>query len=196
MLRHIRIGAGLNPAKGQQAHSLRPARNHHPVAARPNAQIGQRNRLQSRRAKPVDGNPGNLYRQTRPQSRPACNIPSLLALRLRAAKNHVVDFVPAQLWNPIQSRTQCKCGQIVGPRRRKRAFRSAPNGSANSADDHSFRHKMLLEDQWCDLVLKGHGFSRADRQREKSWALAPKGMPLSMKRNQSGISTSVQTLLA
>jgi hypothetical protein len=139
------VGAGFEAAHGQQAHGFNPSGHDHAVAARADAQVGLDNGFQTGGAEAVDGDAGNLDRQLRAQSGKAGDVPGLFALRLRTAQDHVVDFRPIQLWNPLQGAVDCKRGEIVGACGREGAFGGAADRGANGADEDGFRHGMLLD---------------------------------------------------
>ncbi len=128
---------------------LRSARNHHPLAARPNPQIRLRNRLQPRRAKPVHSHPRHIHRQTRPHRRPPRNIPPLLALRLRASQNHIFDLsfypvrAPAPKLRPrraaakssgrvVERAPVARALQVCAPRSQSQLPPSSPAPSASA----------------------------------------------------------------
>ena len=65
VIREPGVGAGLEAAKGQQAHRFDAAGQHHAVTVDADAMIGLDNCFQTGCAEAVDGNARNLDRQTR-----------------------------------------------------------------------------------------------------------------------------------
>ena len=137
------IGAGLEAAQGEQAHGFDAAGHDDAVAAGADAQIGHGNGLKAGGAEAIDGDAGNFDRQAGAQSGPAGDVPALLALRLGAAEDDVVDFGACRGRNLVQSSAQGNCGQIVGAGGGERAFGGAANRGANGADENGFGMGML-----------------------------------------------------
>ena len=86
------IGAGLEAAKGKQAHGFDAAGDHDAVAAGADAEIGLGDGFEAGGAEAVDGDAGDLDGKPGAQGGQAGDVPALLALRLGAAEDHVVDF--------------------------------------------------------------------------------------------------------
>ncbi len=125
------------------------------------AVIGERDGLETGGAKAVDGCAGNLNWKAGAESSHACDVPTLLALGLRAAEDDVVNGGFFEGGDTGKCAGDCRCGEIVGACGRKRAFGSAAHGRANGGDEDGSRHGvLLLHDSmawsaWCrDSVLR------------------------------------------
>ena len=104
------IGTGLEAAQGQQAHGLDAAGYNDAVAAGADAQIGLDDGFEAGGAEAIDGDAGNLDRQTGAQCGKAGDVPALFALWLGAAEDHVIDFRAVKAGNPLQSSVYRSCG--------------------------------------------------------------------------------------
>ena len=135
------IGAGLDAAHGDQAHGFGAAGDDDAAPPERMRMIGLRDGLKAGGAEAVDGDAGNLDGQAGAESGQAGDVPALLALGLRAAEDHVVDFGSIQAGNLVQSPAEGECGEIVGAGGGERAFGGAANGGANGADENGFRHR-------------------------------------------------------
>ena len=145
------VGTGFEAAKGKQAHGLDAAGNDDTVAAGADAQIGLHDGFKAGGAEAIDGDAGNLDRQTGTQRGKASDVPALLALRLGAAEDHVFDFGMVEAGNPLQCSVQGKRGKIVGASCGESALGGAAYRGANGADDDGFRHgEGLLNDSVSD----------------------------------------------
>ena len=113
-------------------------------AAGADALIGHGDGFKAGGAQPVDGGARNLHRQVCAQDGPAGDVPALLAFRLRATQDHVVDLRFAERGNPVQGCVQRQRGKIVGPRSGERTLGSATYGRSHRAYYDSFRHSNSL----------------------------------------------------
>jgi hypothetical protein len=109
-----RIGPWLDSAHWQHAHGFCTARNHHPLHAASDAHVGLRNGFKAGGTEPVHCHAGHVGGKLSSKRCHARHVPALLALLLRATKDHVFDFGSIQATDSFQSIAHGKCGQIVG----------------------------------------------------------------------------------
>ncbi len=79
-----------------------------------NAQVGEGYGLKPRGAEAVDGEAGNIDRQTSAQDGHARDIPAGLAFGLGAAQDDIVELRAVEGRDPVESRGDGQRGQIVG----------------------------------------------------------------------------------
>ena len=115
------------------------------AATRTDALIGDGDGFKTGGAKAIDGCAGNFDGKAGAESSHARDVPALLAFRLRAAEDDVVDCGFFQGRNLVQSSAQCNCGQIVGARGGERAFGGAANGRADGGDENGFGMERSAE---------------------------------------------------
>ena len=132
---------GLAQDIRRAAHRLNATGNHHIAAARLDHARGDIDRLQPRRAKPIDGRARHAHGQSRKKRRHACDISVVLARLIRRTEVHIVD---ERAIDPSarHDRADRVRSEVVGTHRRKRAAvatnRRADCGNNGNSAGHGF----------------------------------------------------------
>ncbi len=125
---HVRVHR--EPAEQRDhAHALGARGDHHVRFAGADPVGGDRHRVQSRRAEPVDRHAGHARRQPREQHADPRDVHALLELGHRAADDHVLDPVAAAATEPCAVTLRRTCASSVSGR----VVRNTPRGALPTA---------------------------------------------------------------
>ena len=105
----------------------------------------ERDRLQTRRAEPVDRRARRGHRQPGQHRGVSRHVEALRSLRERAAENHVFDLGGVELRNLLQEVLDAHRREIVGPGQVEGAPERLGHGRAGAGDDYCFTHEVLLK---------------------------------------------------
>src|SRR6202790_4721112 len=132
-----RIRRNLVAPHRHHGHRLCPTRHNHLRCTRANPLRRNRNRLQTRRTKPVHRHRRSLHRQPRAQRRNPRHVHLLVPLRHRAPKNHIINFLGIQSRHSRQRFLNSQRRQIIRARRPQRSFKRLSNRCSNRRNNHS-----------------------------------------------------------
>ncbi len=139
-----RIGPEVEPAHRHRAHAFGAAGDHHLAHAGEDLLGAERDRLQARRAEPVDGLRGHGLGQTRAQGDQAAHVEALRAFRHGAAHDHVVDVGRVEARHAGERALDHGSAEVFRAHLGEGAFAGfADRGAGGGNDDGFFGHRAI-----------------------------------------------------
>ena len=140
----IRIGTNYVAAHGDHGHRFQTTRKRNLSAAGANSIGRDGNRLQTRRAEPIDGHGAGFHGQPCSNRRCAGDVHPLLCFGHCATHDHVFDLGGFQARHARHGLFDYRGAHFIGPRVTQSALRRFANRRANCRNDYCVFHKIPL----------------------------------------------------